>query len=963
LKLSKLKLFAFFGVLALLLWALYPRGMLLGYIYEGLADLSRSEAYYRDYLLQNPTDKRAVVRLVSVYDRLGEPNKANELLAHLYDHRPTDFEVASLWLDHLENVHDENALYDARLKVARNLMQSAHPPKQEVEDLLSSAFAQARWNHKVDDMEEILATLLIVARDKVPYREELKHLYFNVRKTDKLLAILKERLRAYPDDIDTTEELIVIDMTLGNLKEAQIYIDSALHQDPNSPVILQLQVELLGQQKQYAQQVLVAKNLLSLHVLSTEEEWGVTSSLAEALVSLGKFDEAMEYYQALLAQDRSNPNNWLNVMSVLDRQGKYRDLLALLKDYLQQFPEDSEQKKMLAETYLYKLKDLSVLPVYREYVESSHSLTFAMDVGNSLADAKLLPEAIDWITEMLSLFPRNQQMILSLAEWSAVLHRTADAQHWYVVLADLTPNDATLQLKIGSELFALADPKDAEVSLNRVVKMDANNADAWFWLSEIHAQNNMTLAKSEAQRVVTLLEGRNTLDEQHSWMLLHSRMRLRESPKVLLPDYAVAVAQYPHHADLLADEIDLMIESHHLSEARARISDYQRQFPKDARRVRLMQVRLAFVEKDWKAAIALLEPMANETPGDEHVANDQWGVKRDLGEAYYNDGQWWKALPLLEKVQAATGERYQVATTIFDLHKNYDTRVTPLFSYTRFGSEYFTFGGVQFKKYLTHNWELNSEVKEGYFASPSSNYSGYTETGSVTVASHHLRPWHVSLGVEGAGSSERTTASPTLTLEYRPEPDTFFQFLGTYRKLRQDLPQAVAFGNLMDIVQFQGQRVFFDRLVLSAKYWYERDYLPSGASAHGSNTEPSAQVIIFKKPYVTLGWQMDYIRLNSDGNFLNSVPLIPYMNAQYAVGAISGRPVPELLLEGSFYDGHDFDRGLSILGGDLWGVRGGFDWAATHWLDIFGSYEFGRQRLLDIPGYSSFVKFGLSGHW
>lgn len=956
-KLSKFKIIMFFTVLLLLLWALYPRGIFLGYIYEGMSELGKSERYYLEYLKSNPNSKFAVMRLVALYERMGEPRKAIPFLENLYAHRQSDDQLALDYLDFLERLHDEGSLYTVQLQVADTLMKAKRPNNPRITEILDSAYGYAEWHHLVDDQYAILAKLVTVARDKESYAWVTRHLNLNLKKTDAVVAALQQKLVESPHDLDAQEELIGLYLALNRITEASELLEAASLAHPNTADLLQLRISLDDRRNDMPALIRDVIQLLGMHVLSEDEEWDTKSTLAYAYHNNHQLNEALALYREFLQADPLDPENWLNVVFVLEDMGQWNEVVALLEEYLTKFPADGERQELLVDIYLYRLKDLSQLPLYRQYVVRTHNAEIALDVGNLLVGARRELEAIRWLEEMHALFPKDVEIVDMLAQTCASSKNFAAAKSWYKLLAELKPNDMETQLTVGRELYFMDDPTAAEPYLKTVVAHEPRNVDAWFWLSEIHSQFTETAAmKADARQVVALLTSPPPKDGTTTWMLLKSRGRVEKKPVVLLPEYAEAVAHYPKNPDLLADEIDIMLAGNRVADARQNIALFRERFPTETERLQMLDVRLAFGEKRWKDAIAQLEPLVAKSP-------HNWGLHRDLGEAYYRDMQWWRALPEMHKVQEATGDRFQVAELLRELHHDYDTRVTPNFNYTRYGSEYFWMPGVKFKDYLTHGWELNADVRMGRFVSPSLGYSGFTEAGKVLLTSHHFKPWNISAGIEGANSSARTTATPTVALEYKPTPLSSLKLTGTYRELRQDFPQAVAFGTLKDSVQLEGQTALFERLVLSARYLGERDYLPSGATARGNTIEPTVSVVIFRKPYVTLGWQMDYQRLNSNSNFLASVPLIPYMNAHYVTGLISGRPVPNLLLEGGFYNGHDFDRGLSILNGDLWGVRGIFEWAATPRLDVSGSYEFGRQRLLDIPGYSHVLNVALSAHW
>ena len=118
---------------------------------------------------KSPYNKFATLRLAHLYDRLGEPQKATLLLKNLYEHRKSDWDMATRYLDHLENRNDAETLQEARLSIAHYFMMQPRFPRRKVSEMLYDTYLHARWTQNNDEAYAILLDMMKASKDPAPY--------------------------------------------------------------------------------------------------------------------------------------------------------------------------------------------------------------------------------------------------------------------------------------------------------------------------------------------------------------------------------------------------------------------------------------------------------------------------------------------------------------------------------------------------------------------------------------------------------------------------------------------------------------------------------------------------------------------------------------------------------------------------------------------------------------------------
>jgi len=918
--LSKTKIGAFFLVLLIMGWLLYPRELFLGYIYEGTAYLKKSEQNYKNYLEKNPWSKFATLRLVSVYERMGKPQEALDLLVKLYEHRKKDWELANIYLDHIENKNDEELLYKTRIMIAHNFRAVPHFPKEKIEQLLYEAYEYAQWQQKTEEELSLLMELTKISRKPKQYYEALESLDLGFKNTDKILASLEAKIKLKPKSIEARRELSDMKAATGNFDEAFQLINDGLKLEPHQIDLLKEKAYFEEKTKQFNRAQQDLETVLQLPSLKEEDRPDLLQEMADILAKEGEGDKAIKIDRDLLSQNQNDPDVWLNLMQTLTDFKKYDEAIALLNDYLKKFPDDLDQQKNLAEIYLYEKKNISQIPFYMKYVQQSHSIEFAVDVGELLLLQQKNNEALSWSRKVFALFPsnfkggtllmdvliqnkeyvealntglkllekdpQNFKMNLRIAEIYSLLFNNKMAIHYYQKLEKLKPNDRDTLVLLGKELFFLGDPRQSLLYLNRALSQKQDDPEAWFWSSEDHwALGLKAKALADAKQV------RHFIGLHKNPSMELARMDLKSSGRIdftssIIEKYQQAEKKYPHNLALQSDFLELLLAN-----------------------------------KIFSKAIPLLEKNLEKNPSDR-------------------------------------GTRHLLA----ELHDQYDSRATTSFKFLDLGADEATEAGIAYHSYLTQSLELNAEFWAGTYDSPEHAFSGEAQHGQVTTL-YHFQNWQLGGGIGFGQSFKRTTFSPLAQIMFQPEDGKLVSLQYQYRSLRVDLPQAVSAGALEDKTELNWNYRFAKKLNFSGKYEFDRNYLPDGAFSYENIVEPSLTYTLFKKPEILMGYQYTFSHTFDHGGFSTQVPLLPKVSAHYLTGQIGGHLTNHFYTEGGFFIGEDTIRHLHLINGDLWGLRGQIQWNVLSWLDFEGSYAYGRESLTGVAGQSHNVSVGLSGHW
>lgn len=173
----------------------------------------------------------------------------------------------------------------------------------------------------------------------------------NEDRLDACEAILKARLQRSPDDPPTCRLLGEIHWRRGDMTEALVLVERAVHLAPGFDLARDFLIRLLLQTNRLAE-ALEHANVLEKSPLKNS---GHAMIKASVLVRLGHQEQAGAIYKDLLAKHPEQPQVWQNLGHVLKTLGKQADAIVAYREAVTRQPTMSEAWWSLANLKTVKL--------------------------------------------------------------------------------------------------------------------------------------------------------------------------------------------------------------------------------------------------------------------------------------------------------------------------------------------------------------------------------------------------------------------------------------------------------------------------------------------------------------------------------------------------------------------------------------------------------------------------------
>lgn len=927
--LSKTKLAIFFITVLVLGWFLYPRELFLAFIFEGQSELTKAEEFYKNYLEQSPNSKFATERLAHLYNRMAEPEKAASTLKHLSATRKGDWELANLYLQQLEDLHDEEGFYRAELEIIDNFLQNPRFQKNKLIPLLEHALEYALWMQRPDDAYTILTKLIPLSHTRKYHTYLVLRLDQGLKKTKKMLAFLQGELTKKPNDDELRAEIASIQLIAGNLKEALATIEEGIRRNPNHKDYLTMRATLHEKQGNLLQAIADVKSLLAFTDFSAGEKYSLKENLAHLHFTLGQLDEAHDLYLSLLEEDQENKDVWLAVIDITMRKNNRQVLIQKLQEFLKIFPDEEDEYKLLVDLIL-----------------------------DNLLKQQKYAEALAQTETYLHKYPRDTEKIMLACELHIYLRQDDDAARLLKVLTEINPGDFATRKYVAVQFYSMGRLTEALDNLKLASSLKSDDLETWQVMSEIlFAQEKEREAKEAAAHVIALAhaQGGDKLPLEHKRMVLKTQGRLAFK-KPAIAAYQNALMNYPKDEELRRDFIDLALDHEMKKLAAENITDFVSDFPSKVKEIRPQQARLWALKGEWDKAATVYTELVKESP-------EFWYTRAGLAQAYQNLGDWPAAIREFNTVATAnlsSDYKNYIDTTLKELHREHDDQINVGYEFDDFGGASFMRWHTQAQRNLTKKFALIGRIEAGtYREGQRDRQAG---TGMLTLKTTLNGKVELLTGVGGAVSDRRQTPVGTIALDFDDQEKIKLNAQADTHELRQDLPQALIAGALQDEAFVMGQLFPIERLVFSTVYHVNRSYLKNGKSSIENTVEPALGYIVVKDPYVKFGYQFTYThRTNHDG-FFTLVPLTPDIRAHYVTASIDHSVNSKLTVSGYTFLGEDLLRDLHLFEGDLWGLGSQVKWHVSEDIFLDSSYYFGRETLQGVTGDNHQVSLTLTVH-
>ena len=230
----------------------------------------------------------------------------------------------------------------------------------------------------------------------------------------------------------------------------------------------------------------------------------VRANLGAALAKLGRYDEAIEEYRAVLAK-KDNPDLRFNLALAYYKKGALREALQQLDTLRRAQPGDTRVATLEADCYARLGQDEQVIAVLTP-VEAAHpdDLAVAWLLGSALIRAGHKRDGLERVDRVARQGNRPEAYLLAgrTALKMNEFERARDDADAALRLNPRLPGAATLR---GTVLSYLGDTQGAIAALRKAVEADPNDFDAQLGLGAVlHTERDLDGARQHLQRALQL---------------------------------------------------------------------------------------------------------------------------------------------------------------------------------------------------------------------------------------------------------------------------------------------------------------------------------------------------------------------------------------------------------------------------------------------------------------------------
>ncbi|MFM7202308.1 MAG: sulfatase-like hydrolase/transferase [Myxococcota bacterium] len=225
------------------------------------------------------------------------------------------------------------------------------------------------------------------------------------------------------------------------------------------------------------------------------------SSLASALVAMGRDDEALALFQQLQSADAKRETAFLGAARLHTKRRQFVEAEALIQHVITVQPENPEGYTSLGDLYLEQGRNADAERAFRKALAiDPHSSLAAAGLGNGLNRAGKTREAAEVLRVALAREPSSHALTYNLA---VVLERLGDqeqALQLYQQALKLEPDHSMSWNNLGSLLDRQGKREEALKRIAHAHALDPNNLEATFNLGAL------LVATGKAQEGLPLLE-------------------------------------------------------------------------------------------------------------------------------------------------------------------------------------------------------------------------------------------------------------------------------------------------------------------------------------------------------------------------------------------------------------------------------------------------------------------------
>ena len=383
-----------------------------------------------------------------------------ESLAKKYlDKKPKDDDVRVLLA---RTLHAVKRVYEAidQLKVVLK-----HQPKNaEVQIFFANCYAEVEKPMKAIT---IFQEILDVDSSNVVAIKELAQLFLSTNQKQSAIKMY-EQLDAYLDSNSekVTNKSIIAEIYVGfnEYNKAIAQYKGILEIYPDDTTTKMRLVELYRLTSNFDSIIALASELSTTATVDVEVLWAL-NALMDAYLAMKNYEKALEYANLINDNPLSDKTELgEDIANILFHKGQLDDCIQILKDLIEQDPENLELKKALARAYEKTLNFELAVEIYKEILQE--------------ADVKKIGEVQFEISNLY-------------ANWGLYLFSQNDSSECFkkfsVALEYYTQNPNTYSL-LGQVNKLIKNYNEAISQYKKAIELDNENAEYFYELAECYEQ-------------------------------------------------------------------------------------------------------------------------------------------------------------------------------------------------------------------------------------------------------------------------------------------------------------------------------------------------------------------------------------------------------------------------------------------------------------------------------------------
>ncbi len=307
--------------------------------------------------------------------------------------------------------------------------------------------------------------------------------YWNLGKLNRALLHLNRAIELDSTDVDARERLAHYFILKKQFVNAEKEYNSLTEIDPKNPDYIYALADLAKIQEQYDKAISLYEKVYAMDASALF----ALETAAKLALSLQKFEKAEKLYKELTEIDTENASYWHVYSNLVLSHEDYDEGILALENYDRIKPKNIDTVGRIGSLYYEKGDLVKALSYFKQALEldSANALTYHY-LSSILREQKEFDEALIYAQEMVIRFPENAQGYINGALIFLEEEKNLDAINLLDPIADKFMDEFAIQYLLGSTYYQLKQLDEAEIHLDRSVKISPHSIAAWHSLAIVY---------------------------------------------------------------------------------------------------------------------------------------------------------------------------------------------------------------------------------------------------------------------------------------------------------------------------------------------------------------------------------------------------------------------------------------------------------------------------------------------